>query len=160
MAFPDVQSDGPSPARATAGFGRLMLAYAVACLVATLLLPLALFLRDAAVLGTGAVGADVSFGDVAAIVVIGFPLVFVFAAPFATTLIVVTQTLHIGGLPVYLAGGAAIGPVVGLIAHLMPSLGPAAPPAHWGSYLVYATIGLPAAAVFWALAIRPRRRRR
>lgn len=159
MAFPDVQPDADARAPA-GGFGRLMACYAFACLVAVVLLPLILFSRDLVALGPAAAGANVSFDDLAAIVIVGFPVVFVFAAPFATALIVATQALRRTGLAVYLVGGAVIGPLVGLIAHMMPAITPAMTPTPWGSYLLYALVGLASAAVFWYCAIRPARRPR
>lgn len=153
MAFPDVQPD-PAPRPPAGGFGRLMACYALACLTAVLLLPLLLFLRDVVALGPATAGANVAFAELAAIIIVGFPVVFVFAAPFATALIVVAQTLRRNSAGLYLVGGAVIGPIVGLIAHLMPAITPATTPAHWGSFALYALIGLASGAVFWYCAFR------
>lgn len=158
MAFPEVEPDAAPRPPLGGGFARLMGCYALACLAATVLLPLLLFVRDAAALGPAATWAAVHAGDLVSILLIGFPVIFVFAAPFATALIVVTQAARLTAPVVFLAGGALIGPLTGLIAHLMPAIAADAAPATWGSYLLYALIGLASGAVFWYCAVGPARR--
>lgn len=158
MAFPDLPPDAPSRPR-PGGFARLLASYALACLTAVIILPLLLFLHDVVAIGPKAAAASVAFPELVAILIVGFPVVFIFAAPFTTALIVVNEMLRLTGLAVYLVGGAAIGVLVGVIAHQMPAITPTVAATPLGSYLLYAVIGLASGAVFWYFAVRPLRRR-
>lgn len=160
MAFPEVEPDARPRRPAGGGFGRLMAAYALACLAAVVVLPVLLFLRDLIAIGPSGAAAHVEAAALAAIVVVGFPVIFVFAAPFATAFIVVTQALRLCSPVVYAAGGFIIGPLVGLIAHLMPTITPEPGPTPWGSFVLYAVVGLASGIVFWYSAVRPSRPRR
>ena len=57
MAFPEVEPDAAPRPPLGGGFARLMGCYALACLAATVLLPLLLFIRDAVALGLAATWA-------------------------------------------------------------------------------------------------------
>jgi hypothetical protein len=160
MAFPEVEPDARPRPPAGGGFGRLMAAYALACLAAVIVLPILLFLRDLVAIGPSAAADHVDSAALAAIVVVGFPVIFVFAAPFATALIVATQALRMTSLSVYAVGGAVIGPLVGLVAHLMPTITPEPGATPWGSFVLYAVVGLASGVVFWYSAVRPSRPRR
>jgi hypothetical protein len=155
MTLPDASPVIPPPARKTT-FGRLMGNYALAVLLATILLPIALGLRDLLVLGPSGVAEGLNPKGLLSILTLGYLLIFVFAAPFATALIVLAEMSGRRDRIIYLLGGAIIGPLVGLIAGLLPSVSAEPSQIRWGGLALFAIIGLISANGFWSLAFKPR----
>jgi len=128
--------------------GRIVRGYLGACFIAAWGLPLGLIMGDVAA-GHRIAGRLTDFG-----VVVGgfFVILLVAAAPFATAVIVVTETTRIRAAWVFMAAGAGIGVIIEAIALTLSRS-----PATVASPVVIGLIGITGAlagAAYWALAVR------
>ncbi|WP_407049314.1 hypothetical protein [Methyloraptor flagellatus] len=126
-------------------------AYAIACLAAAILLPLALILRDAAVLGSDKVVRTMGLSDVGIVVLFAFLTSFVAAAPVSAALIVIAETRQIRSALAYLGFGALAGASAQLVAALIRG----GASSGVGLYATIAGVGAVAGLLYWLVAVRP-----